>query len=309
VTDESVGVSRPASEPPRKAVYEYRFDIERGTGAASRVARLVGRDKSILELGCGPGSQSRVFREQLGCRIVGIEIDAGRAERARAYCDEVHVANLETSDLYGFVEGKCFDVIVCSDVLEHLRDPGALLVKLKGFLKPDGYLVVSIPNVTHASVVYEMIHGRFEYRGEGLLDATHVRFYSCSSALSLVEESGYWVAELQKVITAPHRTEFNTTPISVEDHQLLAAIRARNLDAETYQFVIKAYPLRDGVAQDAKTSSMREEIRQLQQRIASYESELRRLRSAVGWYEAPFAVRLLRRLKSAAHIGRKPPAG
>jgi O-antigen biosynthesis protein len=279
------------------AVYEYTFDLA-GSRSASIVARLVGKNKTILEIGCGPGSQSKVFKEELECAVVGIEIDPARAENARNYCREVHVANLDTDDIGSLLKGERFDVIVCADVLEHLKNPEAVLCKLKEFLRPDGYLVASIPNVTHASIVYAMIHGRFEYQSEGLLDSTHIRFFSCASALSLIEYSGYWVSELQKARSAPKHTEFKTTPISSEDKQILAIISSRNPDAETYQFVVKAYPMNNSISHNDSTFSMREELRQVQSKIASYESELRRLNSILDWYSTPFFVRLWQKVKS-----------
>lgn len=278
------------------AVYDYAFDLE-SDRSASRVARLVGKNKTILEVGCGPGSQSKVFREQLGCDVVGIEIDPVRAEKARTYCREVHVANLDTDDLGDFLENEKFDVVVCADVLEHLRNPDALLIRLKDFLKAGGYLVTSIPNITHASIVYEMMHGRFEYRTQGLLDSTHIKFFSCASALSIIEDAGYWVADLQKARSLPQHTEFKTNPISAEDKQILAAIRSRNPDADTYQFIIKAHPLNNGDSHDNNGFTMRETIRQLQGTISSYESELQRLKSVVKWYRTPFVVRLLKKLR------------
>lgn len=277
------------------AMYEYSFDLQSGR-SASRVARLVGRRKVVLEIGCGPGSQSRIFREVLECDVVGIEVDPTRAEKARAYCKEVHVADLETDDLGHFLKDAKFDVVVCADVLEHLRNPKHLLLRLKDFLNPRGYLVISIPNITHAAIIYEMIHGRFAYRAEGLLDSTHVRFFSCASAISLVEDAGYWIADLQRAHSAPEHTEFKTKPIVAEDKQILATIRSRNPDADTYQFIMKAYPLDNSSSQSNNALTMREEIRQLQVKISSYESELQRLNSIVNWYRTPFFIRLLRRI-------------
>lgn len=279
------------------AVYEYSFDLE-GVGSASRVARLIGKNKTILEVGCGPGSQSKVFHGQLGCDVVGIEIDPDRAEKARIYCRDVHVANLEIDDLSDFLKNERFDVIVCADVLEHLRNPGDLLVRLKDYLKSDGYLVASIPNVTHASIVYEMIHGRFEYKTEGLLDSTHVKLFSCASALSLIEGAGYWIAELQKASKIPKHTEFKSNPIGDEDKLILAAIASRNPDANTYQFVIKAHPLNSSAVHDGNAYTMREEIRQLQGKISSYESQLQKLNAALNWYRKPFFARLMKKFNA-----------
>lgn len=286
------------------AVYDYSFDLESGR-SASRVARLVGKNKTILEVGCGPGSQSKVFKEQLAGDVVGIEIDPARAERARNYCREVHVANLDADDLGCFLKDEKFDVVVCADVLEHLRNPEGLLVRLKDFLKPDGYLVTSIPNITHASIVYEMVHGRFEYQTQGLLDSTHVKLFSRASALSIVEGAGYWVSDLQQAVKLPQHTEFKTDPISAEDKQILAAICSRNPDANTYQFIIKAHPLNNAPGNDNNAFTMREEIRQLQGKISSYESELRHLRASLNWYRTPFVVRFLKKLNPLRHAAGK----
>lgn len=276
------------------AVYEYSFDLT-GNRSASKIARLIGKNKTILEIGCGPGSQSKIFKEELDCDVVGIEIDPARAEKARTYCREVHVVNLDIDDLSNFLKDEKFNIIVCADVLEHLRNPGDLLIGLKNFLSPDGYLVTSIPNITHSSIVYEMIHGRFEYRTEGLLDSTHIKFFSRTSALSLIEDAGYWIADLQKVHKLPQHTEFKTSPISADEKEILAAIHSRNPDADTYQFVIKAYPLNDSTTHNSNGLSMREEIRQLQGKISSYESELQRLNSSLDWYRKPFIVRLMKK--------------
>lgn len=294
MTNEKTGRVQQAKDEASNdiATYEYSFDLE-GTGSASRVARLIGKNKTILEVGCGPGSQSKVFHGQLGCDVVGIEIDPDRAEKARIYCREVHVANLEIDDLSDFLGNERFDVIVCADVLEHLRNPGDLLIQLKNYLKPDGYLVASIPNVTHASIVYEMIHGRFEYQTEGLLDSTHIKLFSCASALSLIEDAGYWIADLQKVHKLPKHTDFKTDPISDEDKQILAAIDSRNPDANTYQFVIKAHPLNSSTINNSNAYTMREEIRRLQGKISSYESQVQMLNSTLNWYRKPFFARLM----------------
>lgn len=287
--------SVPGNESGTRNVYDYDFDLE-GNRSASRVARLVGRNKSVLEVGCGPGSQSRVFKEKLGCGVVGIEIDPARAEKARAHCRAVHVANLETDDLTTILGDEKFDVVVCADVLEHLRTPGTLLRRLKDFLKADGYLVTSIPNVTHASIVYEMIHGRFAYRDEGLLDSTHVTLFSRASALSVIEDAGYWIADLQRAQSKPQHTEFKTNPVSAEDRALLATISARNPDADTYQFIIKAHPLNTPLAPDQSTFTMREKIRELEGTLNAYETELQRVKSLLKTYRTPLLVRLFRKL-------------
>ena len=276
--------------------YEYDFDLD-GNRSASRVARLVGSGKRVLELGCGPGSQSRVFSEKLSCNVVGVEIDPERAERAKAYCRKVLVADLERSDIRELVAPEQFDVVVCADVLEHLRAPESLLSKIKDLISPGGYLVASVPNITHASIVYEMIHGRFEYRNEGLLDATHIKFFSHESLLRLFEDAGFCISEIQRVRSKPQNTEFKTTAISAEDRALLMEISRRNRDSETYQFVIKAYPLGDCASDNHPTLALSDEVLRLRQLTEEYEAELNRLRSQSQWQDRPISARIADKLR------------
>lgn len=277
--------------------YEYDFDLD-GSRSASRVARLVGSGKRVLELGCGPGSQSKVFSERLSCDVVGVEIDPQRAERAKVYCRKVLVADLERSDIRELVAPERFDVVVCADVLEHLRSPESLLSKVKDLVSPGGYLVASVPNITHASIVYEMIHGRFEYRNEGLLDATHIKFFSHESLLRLFEDAGFCISEIQRVRSKPQNTEFKTTPISEEDRALLTEINRRNRDSETYQFVIKAYPLGECALDNHPTLALSDEVSRLRQLTDAYEAELSRLRSQRQWQDRPISVRIAEKLRS-----------
>jgi 2-polyprenyl-3-methyl-5-hydroxy-6-metoxy-1,4-benzoquinol methylase len=276
--------------------YHYVFDLG-GNRTAARVARLVGRGKRVLEVGCGPGSQSRVFKEQLECEVVGIEIDPARAEKARSYCRQVHVADLETVDLNSLLGAERFDVIVCADVLEHLRDPSVLLRKLISHFGDDGYIVVSVPNITHASVVYEMAHGVFDYRPEGLLDSTHVRFFSAQSALALLEDSGYAVVDLERAKKRPEHTEFHTAPATSADAEFLSEILRRNSDGDTYQFVMKALPVSNR-ARQAKDGCLllREELRGLRQTVNSYEKEVAKLNSVIEWQEKSILKKIFARL-------------
>lgn len=225
------------------ATYEYEAQL-RGDSTAAKVARLVGPSKSVLEIGCGPGSQSRIFSQHLGCSVVGIEIDPERAAKARQFCKEVHTADLEATDLTELLGGIKFDVIVCADVLEHLRDPSRLLARLPALMQPDGYLVASLPNVTHASVVFELVHGRFEYGAEGLLDQTHVRFFTLQSAVRLLEGCGFLISDLQRTQVRPKYTEFQTDAKLESEQKILELILKSNPEAMTYQFIFKAHPRR-----------------------------------------------------------------
>jgi len=146
-----------------------------------------GRGLRVLEIGCGAGAtlgwlrQSGVARE-----TIGVEIVAAAASQAEADVDKVHCLDFERQDLpAGHGE---FDVILCLDVLEHMVDPWKALDRLViGYLKPGGTLVVSLPNVQHHSVVLPLLfRGRWRYQNEGLLDRTHLRFFTREGAGALL---------------------------------------------------------------------------------------------------------------------------
>src|SRR5581483_1728689 len=149
-------------------------------------------------------------------------------------------------DLAAALGESRFDVVVCADVLEHLRDPARVLAALPPLLAPGGYLVASVPNVAHASVVAELLQGRFPYRPQGLLDDTHVRFFTREAIERCLEAAGWVIDHLERVRVEPEQTEFRTDlgrfPPEVA-RQLLAGEESR-----TYQFVLRARPAPDGGA-------------------------------------------------------------
>src|SRR6185437_5577505 len=137
----------------------------------SRMLALVGENKTVLEFGCASGYMSRVLRDH-GCRIIGIELNHEAAQLAAEHCERVLEGDLNGEGWITQLENAKFDVAVFGDVLEHLADPERALRSARQFLKPSGYVVVSIPNVAHGSVRLALLSGEFRYRNLGLLDDT-----------------------------------------------------------------------------------------------------------------------------------------
>src|SRR5262249_20965582 len=153
--------------------------------------------KRVLELGCATGYMSSVLRDQ-GCQVVAIEIDPEMAERARGYCERVIVGDLDAIDLSRELGDDRFDVVVAADVLEHLNDPSRVLSPLKPFLRPDGYLVASLPNIAHGSVRLSLLAGQFVYGQRGLLDRSHLRFFTRGSLEDLFEDAGFVIGSIDR---------------------------------------------------------------------------------------------------------------
>jgi len=126
------------------------------------------------------------------------------AAEASTYLDGVICADLDVFDLSSLHSawGECaFDFVVCADVLEHVKNPWAMLASLAGFIKPGGKLIVSIPNVRHWSVVLPLVFGgRWDYQDAGIMDRTHLRFFTKSTASELIFRAGFCLSSVSPLI-------------------------------------------------------------------------------------------------------------
>ena len=141
----------------------------------------------VLEIGCGSGATLGWLRqEHHAVRTVGVEIAQAAAEMARSFADAVFCLDFEQNDLPGRAEK--FDLVLCLDVLEHMVDPWAVVDRLaRQYLEIGGTLIISLPNVRHYSVALPLLlGGRWEYEDAGLLDRTHLRFFTKASAKALL---------------------------------------------------------------------------------------------------------------------------
>ncbi|GIG39603.1 class I SAM-dependent methyltransferase [Cellulomonas phragmiteti] len=201
------------------------------------LVRLVGPGKRVLDVGCATGYLGEVLKRR-GCEVVGVEIDPAAAAQAAEVLDEVLVADLEQVDLLDSFERGSFDVVVFGDVLEHLRDPLRLLRTCVGLLRPGGSVVVSVPNVAHGAVRLALLQGRWTYQDRGLLDRTHVTFFTRVSLLRLMSDAGLAVVDLW-----PTHADALATEVAVDTSALpegsLEWVR-RQPDADVYQFVLRA---------------------------------------------------------------------
>jgi len=143
-----------------------------------------------LSVGCGAGADATHLRSLGAETITGVEPVSWAAEAARTAYDEVFGGPIEA---YPWGDTK-FDLIVFADVLEHLVDPGFALRAARDHLSGEGSCLISVPNVRHASVLWELaFRGDWRYREAGILDSTHLRFFTSRSFRRLLEDSGFEV--------------------------------------------------------------------------------------------------------------------
>lgn len=193
-------------------IYRRSFDPASGDSLA-RISRWIRPGTSVLELGAAAGYFTEWLQQQRAAvDVVDIDPEAGRA--AEPFARRVVVADLDAEGweaALGDGSGAPrYEFIVCADVLEHLRDGGRLLARLRPLLAPGGELLLSVPNVAHAAIIAGLFDDRFEYGGEGLLDPTHVRLYTWRSLAALLRDAGFRILEWDATEVTPYASEFRT---------------------------------------------------------------------------------------------------
>ena len=173
--------------------YSREINLGDSNAADTKIIHLVGKNKKVLEFGCAGGHMSKVLKEKCGCEVVGVEINAQDAEMARAYCKDVIVGDIEDLAWCEKLAGAQFDVAIFADVLEHLKRPERPLEKVREFLKDNGCVLVSVPNIANVSIRLELLSGGFEYEDLGILDDTHLKYFTLKSIINLIESAKLYV--------------------------------------------------------------------------------------------------------------------
>jgi len=171
-------------EKPKNYFSEIRNDI---------IELIQCNNCNILEIGCGEGNTLIELKRQGKAKfVVGIDIvDLNQSSKL----DKFILADIENDNIN--LPEEYFDIIICADVLEHLKDPWSVLKKIRKFLKPNGILLASIPNVREIKTLISIvIKGDFKYVDSGILDKTHLRFFCKKNVIELFESTGYKIEKV-----------------------------------------------------------------------------------------------------------------
>jgi 2-polyprenyl-3-methyl-5-hydroxy-6-metoxy-1,4-benzoquinol methylase len=221
--------------------HRYAHEIDPNGGSAAAVlAGMVEPGQRVLELGTGPGTVTRILHDK-GCKVTGVEMDPDTLATCAPFCERTLQANLEDPLWWQPLEGEKFEVIICADVLEHLRDPRPLLEKLPVFLRDGGCVLMSLPNASHLTIVASLLGGRFPYQKNGLLDNTHLKFYGREDLDALLRECGFLWQHWHTVQVDPAQAELKHywNDLEASDQEFL---KARCADGMVYQHVVRAFP-------------------------------------------------------------------
>lgn len=168
--------------------------------------------QTVVEIGCAAGQFAAAYRAiNPTVRYLGVELFEDAAQQAATQMDDVIIGSIEDIDVFSELEDVLgdseIDVLVFGDVLEHLLDPWGILAKFKQIMSPNGYCVACIPNISHWTILAGLLHGEWNYADFGLLDKTHLRFFTKKTMIELFENTGWQVEAFTPRTIFPHETK------------------------------------------------------------------------------------------------------
>lgn len=170
------------------------------------IYQLIPDKSTVLDIGCSTGYFGGLLIEDKQAIVDGVEINQEDAKQAKKILRQVYTFDLETQSWPASLMKNEYDIILFGDVLEHLKDPKEVLLHVKKILKNNGALIISVPNIAHASIRMELLLGSFEYEKLGILDETHLKYFTLDSIVRLLDSAGYAVQAIdQSTIGLPRK--------------------------------------------------------------------------------------------------------
>ncbi|MDP9170356.1 MAG: methyltransferase domain-containing protein [Acidobacteriota bacterium] len=236
---------------PEFREYFVHYPIKQSKASSHHyVAGMVGSGQDVLDIGCGEGFLARELKKS-GNRITGIDALPAAAEGSAL--DDYYSADLNegVALVVRQLRGRRFTRVLLLDILEHLKEPEKTLEECHDVLAKDGLLIVSVPNVANITVRLGLLFGQFNYTERGLLDKTHLRFFTRRTARRMMEEHGYRIVE-EKLTVMPLELVLGMSPASRVMRGINLALRGMTKIARSllgYQIMFVAQSTRYGAAE------------------------------------------------------------
>ena len=214
------------------------YDCELDLTSRNSLSVLIDRIKQnsiVLEFGPANGRMTKYLKEKLNCKVYCVEIDADSANDASEYAEKMFVGSIENYKWKQEFKTMKFDYIIFADVLEHLYHPEKALKSVREFLKKDGSILISIPNIAHNAIILGLLKNEFNYSSRGLLDDTHIRFFTKKTFDKLIERCKYFKAYETGIFLSPQNTEFGYQYNDLPEH--VASYLSGLSNGEIYQLV------------------------------------------------------------------------
>lgn len=176
-----------------KHAYDFDLKLEDAVSTHAIQFRIIPTGSRVLDIGCHTGILGEALRQKKQCIVTGIDSDTAALEVARLRLNAVTMANLEVPGWSTSLVASDarFDVVLFGDVLEHTKEPERILEEGRALLSAKGFAIVSLPNIANLRIRLGLLGGKFEYGDSGILDQTHIRFFTLSTARRMVREAGY----------------------------------------------------------------------------------------------------------------------
>lgn len=222
-----------------------KYNSELDVNEKNSLSILIDRIKphsTVLEFGSANGRMTKYLSEELHCSVYAVEIDSEAAKDAAKFAKKIVVDSIENYGWQKEFENIKFDTIIFADVLEHLYDPQKVLMECKPFLKEEGSILVSVPNIAHNAIIINLLKNEFNYNALGLLDNTHIKFFTKKTFDQLIEKTGYFKTYETATFVSPEESEFEN---SYSDLPQDVAEYLKGLDfGEMYQLIyeLKKHP-------------------------------------------------------------------
>lgn len=220
---------------------DSEYDEENANSSWFKVYKLIEKNDTVLDIGCSSGNFGEILQKRKKCVVDGVEIDVSDYNLAKKKLHNVYRLDIEKDDLKEITDK--YDVIYFGDVIEHLVDPVKVLQRVKKLLKNKGRIIFSIPNMAHISVRIMLMKGGFEYTETGLLDKTHLHYYTLDEVYRVFSEAGLEIKQIDfvekdypKDLIIKTLKDIGLTP---NDSFLK---NAKSPDASAFQFIGEAAP-------------------------------------------------------------------
>ncbi|MDD4818173.1 MAG: class I SAM-dependent methyltransferase [Victivallaceae bacterium] len=263
-------------------------EIDGGRTTLGKFYQAIAAGSSVFDIGCACGDFGKTLYEQKQCRMTGVEFDRQQADIARGTGAYGQVIDFDLNRLSAHewpeLEGR-FDYIVCADVLEHLISPADTLAAFKTYLKPDGKFLISLPNIAHASIKADLLNDVFNYTPHGILDNTHLRFFTWKSIGSMLALAGIKIIKADATFVDINAFSSPPPKFDAMPPQVLFVI-FRDLHSYICQYTMEAVP--DGGEANALAQ---QNVDRLNFRFEQFPPEVKKyaldLLAACGFHQAP----------------------
>ncbi len=220
--------------------YHYELDLD-CVNSNSLIARQIAKGSRVLEFGPAYGRLTKYMQKSLSCTVDLVELDEEAGSHAMVYARTACVGDpdgdIETYRWESILDKRTYDYIIFADVLEHLRSPQKALSVCRQHLNEKGVILCSVPNIAHSSVILSLWNGDFTYQDTGLLDRSHVHFFTKKTFSDMADRCGYEITDIQEIVSAVGQNEipymYNMVPAAVE-----SGLRFR-MEGEVYQYLFR----------------------------------------------------------------------